>query len=216
MRSSADRDVYILLTLDRTHEEFEQSQQAALGTHVYRRADGSDAMWQECLGPSAYNKAQGLPVRVWGMLACGHLSIYVLPKGDVMNQEIYIELIEDYFEEWMGNSVALVCDFERSLRVPASVKALNKIQLPLVEGYPVSSQDFNAIDNAWDMVKQRLDETIPRRIMEDREAFVARLRSCVQWVNRYRADDLWYISTNQKERAEECLNSEPPGGRTSW
>ena len=206
----------ILWILDRTQEEFEQSKQAALGTHVYRRADGSDAMWQECLGPSAYNKAQGLPVRVWGMLACGHLSIYVLPKGDVMNQELYTELIEDYFEEWMGNSNALVCDYERCLRTPLSVGALNKIRLPLVEGYPVSSQDFNAIENAWDMIKQRLDETIPRKIMEGRDAFVARLRLCVQWVNKYRANDLWYISTNQKERADECLKAKPPGGRTSW
>ena len=44
---------------------------AALGTHVWRQADGSDAMYQDCVGPSAYWKAQGLPVRIWGLLAAG-------------------------------------------------------------------------------------------------------------------------------------------------
>ena len=200
---------------DRTAAEFEQTQQAALGTHVYRRADGSDAMWAECLGPSAYNKAQGQPVRVWGMLACGHLSIYVLEKGEVMNQELYQELIEEYFESWMGNSTALVCDFERCLRTQDSVDALERIGLPLVENFPVSSQDFNACENAWDMVRQRLDDTLPSA-MEGRDAFIARLQACVHWINRHRAKDLWYVSSNQKERADDCLNSEPPGGRTKW
>ena len=132
----------------RTDAEFEHTEQAALGTHVYRRADGSDSMWEECLGPSAYSKAQGHPVRVWGMLACGHLSIYVLGQGEVMNQELYSELVDEYFEEWMGNSTALVCDYERCLRTESSLEALQRIGLPLVEGYPRVSQDFNAIENA--------------------------------------------------------------------
>jgi len=47
---------------------------AALGTHMWRRADGGDAMYQDCVGPSAYWKAQGLPVRIWGLLAAGRLE----------------------------------------------------------------------------------------------------------------------------------------------
>ena len=44
---------------------------AALGPHVWRRADGSDALYDDCVGPSAYWKSQGLPVRLWGLLAAG-------------------------------------------------------------------------------------------------------------------------------------------------
>ena len=31
-----------------------------------------------------------------------------------------------------------------------------------------------------------------------------------------RSKRLWELSTNQKERAKECLEQQPPGGRTSW
>ena len=50
--------------LDRTEEESEHSHLAALGSYVWRRTAFRDAMYQECLGPSSYNKAQGIPVRV--------------------------------------------------------------------------------------------------------------------------------------------------------
>ena len=66
-----------------------------------------------------------------------------------------------------------------------------------------------------DLVKERLKETLPRR-METREEFISRLHLAVAWVNRYRSARLWELSTNQKERATECLNTEPPGGRTSF
>jgi hypothetical protein len=44
---------------------------AALGPYVWRRADGSDALYEDCVGPSAYWKSQGLPIRLWGVLAAG-------------------------------------------------------------------------------------------------------------------------------------------------
>lgn len=44
---------------------------AALGPYVWRRADGSDALYDDCVGPSAYWKSQGLPIRLWGLLAAG-------------------------------------------------------------------------------------------------------------------------------------------------
>lgn len=44
---------------------------AALGPYVWRRADGSDALYEDCVGPSSYWKSQGLPVRLWGLLAAG-------------------------------------------------------------------------------------------------------------------------------------------------
>ena len=38
---------------------------------------------------------------------------------------------------------------------------LIRANLKLVECYPVVSQDFNAIENVWDILKTRLDETMP-------------------------------------------------------
>ena len=201
--------------LDRSAADHEQSEQAALGSYVWRRRDGKDALEQDCLGPSAYNKAQGIPVRVWGMLACGHLSIHILDEGETMNQEKCIEVIEDHFENWAGNCTHLICDFERCIRTPLVVAQLHKIGMHLVDYYPKCSQDFNAIENAWDLLKARLEETLPKAL-ESRDDFTDRLRAAVKWTNRNEADRLWYLSTNQKERADDCLSSVPPGGRTKW
>lgn len=46
--------------------------------------------------------------------------------------------------------------------------------------------------------------------------FVKRLRAAVRWANTHRSEQLWHLSTNQKERAEDCLRSNPPGSRTKW
>lgn len=50
--------------LARTPAEHESKKRAALGPFVWRMADGSDGMYEECIGPSAYWKAQGICVRV--------------------------------------------------------------------------------------------------------------------------------------------------------
>ena len=101
------------------------------------------------------------------------------------------------------------------LKLVGGLLALGKANLQLVEGYPKCSQDFNTIENAWDILKKRLDQTIPVEL-ESGDNFVTRLENAVKWVNRNRKDQLWYLPMNQKERAEECLAQEPPGGRTSW
>ena len=46
----------ITFVLDKTEDELEHSQTRALGTHVWRRSDNSDAMYGECLGPSSCSK----------------------------------------------------------------------------------------------------------------------------------------------------------------
>ena len=201
--------------LDRTEDELEHTQRRALGTMVWRRSDNKDAKYQDVLGPSSYNKGQGKPVRVWGMLACGGLHIHVVEEGEVMNQMLYVELIEDHFTDWCGDCEYLVCDYERFLRSDESLHALSKTPLKLVDPYPKVSQDFNAIENAWAILKARLLETAPTHL-ESREEFIKRLHAAVKWMNKYRAKRLWELSTNQKERAEECLAQKPPGGRTSY
>ena len=201
--------------LARTADEVEQAGQAALGPSVWRRTDRRDALFEDCLGPSSYCKGQGTPVRIWGMLANGRLRIHVMDEGDVMNEYLYIELVEDFFQEWAGGCSYLVQDFERCLRTEAAKAAIGRAGLELVEGYPRKSQDFNAIENGWKIVKERLDQTMPTW-RERREEFVTRLRAAVAWVNRNRGKELWYLSTNQKERADDCLSTEPRGGRTKW
>ena len=51
---------------------------------------------------------------------------------------------------------------------------------------------------------------------KSRDEFIARLHAAVKWMNTHRAKQLWYLSTNQKERCEDCLAQDPRGGRTKW
>ena len=207
-----DGTVYFL---DWTESEAQHSKRRSLGTHVWRRSDNKDALYEDCIGPSSYSKAQGVPVKVWGMLACGVLHVHILDEGDSMDKTLYVELVEDKFDDWKGNCEHLVCDFEKCLRSEEALRALQQVDLKLVEGYPKASQDFNAIENAWKILRERLDETMPVDL-ETREDFISRLKAAVSWANRHRSEQLWYLSTNQKERAEDCLAQKPPGGRTKW
>ena len=201
--------------LDRCPQDMEHSQVAALGGWVWRRADFADAMYQECLGPSSYKKSQGIPVRVWGVLAMGQLRIEVLEQGEVMNQELYTELIEDKFDKWLAGCSYLVQDFERCLRCPGPLQALREIGVELVPEYPKCSQDFNAIENCWHLLRDRLRETMPRKL-ETRADFISRLHKAVAWLNRSKRQVLWDLATNQKERCRDCLSMTPRGGRTKW
>jgi len=201
--------------LDRTAAENEHTRRAALGPYVWRKADRTDALYRDCVGASTYKKAQGLPVRIWGLLAEGVLHIYVLDAGEVMNQDLYAQLIEEYFPRWMGSASYLVQDFEPCLRAGESIAAMESIGVELVEDYPRSSQDFNAIENAWALLKGRLADTLPKGV-EGRDAFISRLHKAVSWVNKNNREELWRFSTNQKERASDCLNAEPAGSRTKW
>ena len=109
-----------------------------------------------------------------------------------MNQNVCAELAEDKFEAWAGNCEHLVCDYEKCLRTDFSVRQLTKANLKLVDPYPRSSQDFNAIENAWKLLRDRLNETLPKDC-ETRDQFVKRLVSAVAWVNRNKKADLWYF-----------------------
>ena len=132
-----------------------------------------------------------------------------------MNQHIYAELVEDKFDEWALGCDYLVCDYERCLRCDLALHALSKTGLQLVDPYPTASQDFNAIENVWGDLRERLNKTQPREL-ESRDDFIKRLKDAVCWMNKHRKKRLWYLSTNQKDRADECLQQKPPGGRTTW
>ena len=132
-----------------------------------------------------------------------------------MNIDLYVDLIEDKFEEWLGGASYLVQDFERAIRSQPALNALETMGVTLVEGYPRVSQDFNAIENAWKLVRERLAETLPKG-MESRDHFITRLHQAVGWLNRHKKGQLEYYSTNQKERCKDCLETKPKGGRTKW
>ena len=199
--------------LDKTEMANEHTQRRAIGGYVWRYSDCRDALTRDCVGPSSYNKAQGLPVRIWGLLANGILHIKVLDEGVVMNEEEYVELIDDDFSRWMGPCRYLVQDFERCLRCRGSRHALQSIGLELIEQYPVASQDFNAIENAWKFLRDRLAETLPKKL-ELRYEFVQRLKQAVSWINKRKKNNLIHLSRNQKERCQECIGLE--GARTSF
>lgn len=135
--------------LDRDESEHEHSVRRALGTMVWRRLDGKDSLDEDTIGPSAYSKAQGEPVKVWGLLSMGILFIHILDAGENMTSELYVEMVEDKFHEWLGNSKFLIQDFERAIRTKDAKEAIQQAGLSLVPEYPKVSQDLNAIENAW-------------------------------------------------------------------
>lgn len=207
--------------LARCQSEVQDKVRAALGPMIWRRADGNDGLYHECIGPSAYWKAQGTPVRIWGLLAAGFLLIYVLPEGVVMNAQVYASLIEAKFGEWLRTAFGrkakrgtfLVQDHEKALWKAGPRDAMKEQGIILLEDYPKYSQDFNAIETAWREVRARLDVTAPTE-MEYRAPFVRRLRAAVVWVNKNRYDYLLHLCCNQKERCRDCQLATPPGSRT--
>ena len=130
-----------------------------------------------------------------------------------MNKELYSTLIDEKFPQWLDGCEYLVQDFEACLRSEEALQAFERVGVQLVPDYPRVSQDFNAIENAWDLLRRRLDETLPRA-WEDRDSFIGRLQEAVVWINRHRKNRLEELSRNQKVRCLECEKLE--GSRTSW
>ena len=214
--STLDRWAYTdgtVFFLDRDAADNESSRRAALGRFVWRRTDGKDALYGDCVGPSSYAKGQGVPVRVWGLLSHGRLHVTVLPARQAMNRWWYAWVVKRYFPYWLDGCDKLVQDYERCLRCDEPLEELRKLSVEVISEYPKCSQDLNAIENAWNVLRERLDATLPTG-MESREAFLLRLRAAVAWINAHRAEQLLKFCTNQKERAAEvCLRE---GGRTSF
>ena len=50
--------------LARTQSDFDDKRRAALGAFVWRQANGSDGLYEDCIGPSAHWKSQGISVRI--------------------------------------------------------------------------------------------------------------------------------------------------------
>jgi hypothetical protein len=195
--------------LARTAAEHQYQKRGALGPFVWRQASGADALYEDCVGPSAYWKAQGMPVRIWGMLVAGILFIYVLPEGESMNRWWYTWLINTMFPRWLAkafdhveNGVLLAQDHERCLWCEEPRQAMQDQSISLLENYPKCSQDLNAIETAWREVRARLAATEPVS-RDTRSNFVTRLRQAVAWVNTNRAGYLRKLCSDQKQRARD-------------
>ena len=208
--------------LGRCATELTHKTRGALGPYVWRKADGSDGLFADCVGPSAYWKAQGMPVKVWGLLVAGVIFIWVLHEGTSMNGEIYAWLIEHKFKTWLRKGLGrkfskgafLVQDHERALWRPEPRQAMKDNGITLLEKYPKCSQDLNPIETVWREVRNRLYVTQPSTHNESRDEFIRRLRQAVAWVNSNRANYLMKLSTCQKEWATDVQEAEPPGART--
>ena len=213
--------------LARGADEGGQKRRAALGPYVWRQATGSDGLYDDNVGPSLYAKAQGLPVKIWGFLANGHLDYWVLPadpekpskKTAHMNGETYHRLVTSKFADWRRSCFGddepcrLVQDHEKCLWVEKNLRALRQAGCEAMGDYPKSSPDLNAIEEAWNMMRQRLESTEPVDF-EDRPAFLARLRRCVNWLNEHQGDALLTSCTNQKDRAKDVIKLK--GAKTKW
>ena len=149
--------------LARDATEKQNTLRGGLGAYVWRQADGSDALYEDCVGPSAYWKGQGAAVRIWGLLLAGMLFVYVLPEGEPMNRWLYEWLIRTMFPRWIAKAfhgktrISLVQDHEKSLWTAGPREAMRSQGITLLENCPKCSQDLNPIEIAWREVRARLD-----------------------------------------------------------
>ena len=166
------------------------------------------------MGPSSYSKAQGFPVKILGLLTTdGVLHYHLLAQGENMNRYTYAWLIEKKFPEWRGNAEYVIQDYERCLRSAEPLLAFKEINMKVVNEHPPHSQDLNAIENAWKVLKDRLNDTMPSHL-ETRAQFIVRLRTAAHWINEHQRDQLKYFANNLKERAQAVKDND--GGRTKW
>ena len=114
---------------------------------------------------------------------------------------------------WLHGCNLLVQDYERCPRCPEPLQEVAHLRVRLVHDYPKCSQDLNATENAWALLRGRLNYTRPNG-MESRQGFIPRSRAAVRWLNANRRAQLFTLCTNQKARAQEVLHLR--GSRTSW
>ena len=192
-------------------------QRAALGRKIWRRKDGSDSLEDKNVGPSSYSKSQGVPVKIWGVWGDGHLEYMLLPevvnekgkkKSANMNGDRYLAMVKKHFSGWkkkmfprLGKTkIPLVKDFEGFLRQPRNLQAEEAAGFKTLTQHTKCSPDLNAIENAWDLLQDRLLLTAPVEL-ESCSEFVTRLRRTINWMNANPRKQGRGLCRNQKKRA---------------
>ena len=212
--------------LARFKAEKEDKGVLGLGKYAWRMSNGKDGLWEENVGPSCYAKSQGLPVKIWGFFGRGRLEYHVLPKDGStktkhMNGARYNHLVKTKFAGWRRSCfgrkkpVFLVKDHEKCLWQHRNNDAEQAAGLHLVENFPKSSPDLNAIEGWWRRLKDLLIKTEPSQL-ERRSDFLRRLRRAVNRLNRTARDEGRSLCANQKVRAREILSPELNGARSRW
>ena len=69
-----------------------------------------------------------------------------------------------------------------------NLQAIREAGLDVIHNYPKHSPDFNAIENWWHRLWQKLEDNAPTTL-ERREDFIRRLRRTVSWLNENCSDD---------------------------
>ena len=205
--------------LGRSASELGQKSRGALGPYVWKHADGRDGLFEDCVGPSSYWKAQGMPVKIWGLLVAGILFVWVLPEKTNMTGDLYAWLIEHKFAPWLKKALGrksrkgafLVQDHERALWTDQARGAMSDNNIHLLKNFPKCSQDLNAIEIAWRELRARLYTTMPSGV-ETRKGFIRRMRQGVAWLNVNRAAYFRKLCSCQKEWAVDVQEAE--GART--
>ena len=211
--------------LARGTQEHADKKRAALGSQVWRMATGKDGLWDENVGPSLYAKAQGKPVKIWGVFAGGVLHYHVLPmdtaqKTTNMNTKRYGALVKTKFAAWRKSIFRsrrirphLVQDHEKCLWKKENLTALSNAGYHVVKNFPKCSPDLNAIEGWWRQLRLRLDKTSPSEC-ETRADFLRRLRRTATWMNIHRRCVGRGLCSNQKVRAAEVLKLK--GAKSKW
>lgn len=220
----------------RTEEERRDQERACLGPRGWRQADGSDGLEDRNVGPSAYAKSQGMPVKIWGLFFNGRLEYWVLPeevddKGKTKSVNMtgarYNYFVKTFLAKWRrkcypnfpkNEKVPLVKDFERFLRWDKSkpfdnMKAERDAGFSTVKQHSKVSPDLNAIEGWWKVLQERLSLTSPLGL-ESRAAFLKRLRRTVDWLNKNARARAKHLCTNQKDRARAVKKLH--GARCKW
>ena len=220
----------------RTEEEQRDQTRAGLGPRGWRLSDGSDSLEDKNVGPSAYAKSQGKPVKIWGLFFNGRLEYWVLPeevddKGKTKSANMtgarYNYFVRTFLAKWRrrcyptfpkDEKVPLVKDYERFLRWDKAkefdnMKAERDAGFSTVKQHPKVSPDFNAIEGWWKVLGERLSLTAPVAL-ESRANFLKRLRRTVDWLNKNARAHAKKLCTNQKVRARAVKKLE--GARCKW
>ena len=88
-------------------------------------------------------------------------------KTTHMNTQRYGNLIESKFAKWRracfgdDDEVKLVQDFESCLWAKTNLAKLESIGFHVLDNFPKSSPDLNAIEGVWKMLKERRSERCP-------------------------------------------------------